>query len=212
MSDEGSFSSNNEDSSPTKFSPETMLAQGHGQPQVTADGARKRKRNNPVRLPSVPDDSNDEFCCYDDGTVINEEEDGTKTDSPKRFKESGIEDTDKSQLSPEDEEHSPSALDLAKSSPTPPTSPKDDKEESSCYRDNEQKYNHTQQQENDKESHKSRDQEDVDHLSRIQSLPIFSKAPGDGENDSEVSSELGKSDDDEENTGRSIGSPNSSSK
>ncbi len=42
------------------------------------DGARKRKLSNPVRLPSVPDDSNDddEFCCYDDGTEVVREEEG----------------------------------------------------------------------------------------------------------------------------------------
>jgi hypothetical protein len=40
------------------------------------DGARKRKLTNPVRLSSnIADDSNDEFCCYDDGTGVSPEND-----------------------------------------------------------------------------------------------------------------------------------------
>jgi len=87
--DDGSFSSNNEDSSAQKLSPE--LTNSSSSSLSKQDGARKRKRANPIRLPSVPDDSNDEFCCYDDGTVVsNENEDRDSTNgsgsSPKRFK------------------------------------------------------------------------------------------------------------------------------
>lgn len=59
-----SFSSTNEELDKQTLSPEQ-------QPQNRKEGSRKRKLTAPVRLPSVPDDSNDEFCCYDDGTEVN---------------------------------------------------------------------------------------------------------------------------------------------
>lgn len=233
MSDDGSFSSNNEDSRQSQklssSSPQKMTKHTED-----GNGARKRKRNNPVRLPSVPDDSADEFCCYDDGTIVtNEDED---TGSPKRLKEDVFEEkVSKSQNSPsasvipaQEGESGALALDLAKNATTSPS-----KEEEKNGKDNEYNDRRNQspkhqsesgrdfldrreQQENDKEDDDARttspvpksrrDQDQVDHLGRLQNLPIFSQE----ENDSEGSSEeLGKSDD-EENTGG--GSPNSSSK
>ncbi|XP_035706748.1 zinc finger protein basonuclin-2 isoform X2 [Folsomia candida] len=163
MSDEGSFSSTNEDSSTAKFSPEviTKTCSSSGGDGSKQDGARKRKRANPVRLPSVPDDSNDEFCCYDDGTTVvgnssstNEDDDATTTiatdgmtGSPKRFKDEEEGET-KSQSPPiqEDdveEDDSAAALDLI-SSPTSKNEKSNDKEESTLDADDaEQKYNHT---------------------------------------------------------------------
>jgi hypothetical protein len=203
MSDDGSFSSANEDSR-QKLSPEINNKQ---------DGARKRKRNNPVRLPSVPDDSNDEFCCYDDGTVVEKDQNST-TGSPKRLKEEemnkeeGREKEEKSQSSPSAENES-GAMDLAKSPTTNTTtnntcsSPKEPRQDDKEVRDTDnenKKHNHnshSSEEEDDKEESNPRDQ-DVNHLGRLQNLPIFSQE----ENDSEGSSELGKSDD-EENTGRS---------
>ncbi|CAL8124278.1 unnamed protein product [Orchesella dallaii] len=63
--DSDSFSSTNEELNEKQvLSPEASVGR--------KEGSRKRKLTNPVRLPSVPDDSNDDFCCYDDGTEANE--------------------------------------------------------------------------------------------------------------------------------------------
>jgi hypothetical protein len=66
---ENSFvSSDNEDDGYQMKSPPSSVGNNK------KDGARKRKLTNPVRLPSVPDDSNDDFCCYDDGTEVSHED------------------------------------------------------------------------------------------------------------------------------------------
>ncbi|XP_035706919.1 probable serine/threonine-protein kinase DDB_G0272282 isoform X3 [Folsomia candida] len=68
---EASFSSNeaNEELLEPKSSPSNNSSSNK------KDGARKRKLTNPVRLSNVADESNDEFCCYDDGTVVSHEDD-----------------------------------------------------------------------------------------------------------------------------------------
>lgn len=120
-----------------KFSPEILKA--------SSEGARKRKRANPTRLPATPENDQDqdpeEFCCYDDGTLPNQEDE--ESPSPKQFKGQG----QGHDLTPERKEvnvnvktpsdHEDEALDL---SPRPDKSP-----------------------------------EDGDHIERLQNLPIFSR-------------------------------------
>lgn len=68
------------------------------------DGARKRKLSNPVRLPSVPDDSNDDFCCYDDGTEVVPHDDADPEDQDQKEREEGEGETDELKETIEDEE------------------------------------------------------------------------------------------------------------
>jgi len=79
---EESFSSANDEFHPK--SPPFSFA-NTGNSGSKKDGARKRKLTNPVRLPSVPDDSNDDFCCYDDGTEVSPHEDD-EDDNPNQEK------------------------------------------------------------------------------------------------------------------------------
>jgi hypothetical protein len=260
--DDGSFSSNNEDPSAQKLSPElnNSSAVDSGSKQ---DGARKRKRANPVRLPSVPDDSNDEFCCYDDGTVVsneNENEDRDSTNgagSPKRFKVENGESTP--QADAVDEIVSPVSLKESQKSPVRSdgeiqTSPSPKKEnessenasgaldlalnlspKSKIIREEDAEVeedkatilngthpvgsgNHRDGHDSEEEDEQVKEEEgevetgSADYLGRLKNLPIFStnssQQPIVHESDS---SDMCKSDD-EENTGRSIGSPNSTSK
>jgi hypothetical protein len=72
---EASFSSTNEEFLEPKSPPSNSSSS-------KKDGARKRKLTNPVRLSSnIADDSNDEFCCYDDGTGVSPEDDDTDNEN-----------------------------------------------------------------------------------------------------------------------------------
>jgi len=84
--DNESFCSMNDE---TKMSVEnSCAAKNESVSNSKEGGSRKRKLNNPVRLSAaVYPDSNDEFCCYDDGTEISREEEEQPGDEENRGQE-----------------------------------------------------------------------------------------------------------------------------
>lgn len=127
------------------------------------DGARKRKLTNPVRLSANVADSNDsidndndEFCCYDDGTLVpsshEDENDDLEGDKSAEGSENG------GPFTPPEEKQRKLNTEPEKRRNSAPSS------------DN----NHNQMKE----------ETETNHLGKLESLPIFAAATQPGNSDS----------------------------